>query len=214
MKYKNILFDLDGTLLDTISDLTAAVNYAVSAYGYPVYTEEQIKGMVGNGIRNLMIRAIPGGLQNHQFEEIYACFKQYYTAHCKEQTKPYAGIMELLCRLKEAGCQLAIVSNKNAQAVCRLAAAFFGDYITVAIGQGENTRKKPAPDTVFAAMSKLDAKAAETLYVGDSEVDFQTACNAGLDCVLVSWGFRDKTVLEKLGAMQLIDTPDVLLDCI
>lgn len=207
MKYRNILFDLDGTLLDTLDDLTAGVNRTMRAFGYPEYHRQAVQEMVGNGIRRLLQQAVPGGEDNARFEDAYTFFREAYTAHCMEQTKPYAGILPMLSALKQAGCRLAVVSNKNEQAVETLTKAFFDGFITVAVGQGEQTRKKPAPDTVFAAMRSLGADCGSTLYVGDSEVDYRTAENAGLDCALVSWGFRARDALLALHPAVLADAP-------
>lgn len=211
MKYQNVIFDLDGTLLDTIDDLTAGVNRTMREFGYPEYTQQEVQRMVGNGIRRLLMLAVPGGERNEQFEAAYSFFTTYYTAHCREKTKPYAGILSLLTELKAAGIKLAIVSNKNAQAVSQLASVFFEGLITVAIGQSAQTHRKPAPDTVVAAMQQLGAAGKNTLYVGDSEVDKMTADNAGLDCALVTWGFRARDALEALKPAVLVDEPAQLI---
>lgn len=210
MQIQNIIFDLDGTLLDTIADLTAGVNRTMKEFGFPVHTRQAVQKMVGNGIRRLLAEAVPEGEAHVRFEEIYSFFRRYYTAHCRDETRPYKGIPELLLDLKQSGCGLAIVSNKNEQAVMQLAGDFFDGVIPVAIGQGEQTRKKPAPDTVFAAMRRLGAVPENTLYVGDSEVDKMTADYAGLKCILVSWGFRAREALEALKPFGLIDEPSQL----
>lgn len=210
MEYTNIIFDLDGTLLNTLEDLTDGVNHVIKMYGYEPYSQPDIKSFVGNGIMKLMERAVPGGKDNDKFDEMYNEFKAYYTKHCIIKTRPYDGIIKLLESLDRAGYGLAIVSNKNDAAVKELAKHFFGDYINTAIGQSEITRKKPAPDTVYEAMKALPK--GEALYVGDSEVDKMTADNAGTDCVLVSWGFRDKNMLEGLSADAVIDSPMQLME--
>ncbi len=209
MKYRNIIFDLDGTLLNTIEDLTDGVNHVMEMYGYNTYSISQIKSFVGNGIMKLMETAVPNGKENEKFDEMYNEFKSYYTNHCRIKTRPYDDILNLLGLLKEQDYELAIVSNKNDGAVKELAEYFFDDYINIAIGQSETTRKKPAPDTVYEAMKELPKGAC--LYVGDSEVDKMTADNAGTDCVLVSWGFRDKAMLESLKPLSVIDSPKELI---
>jgi phosphoglycolate phosphatase len=209
MKYRNIIFDLDGTLLNTIEDLTDGVNHVMEMYGYNTYSISQIKSFVGNGIIKLMETAVPNGKENEKFDEMYNEFKSYYTNHCRIKTRPYDDILNLLGLLKEQDYGLAIVSNKNDGAVKELAEYFFDDYINIAIGQSETTRKKPAPDTVYEAMKELPKGAC--LYVGDSEVDKMTADNAGTDCVLVSWGFRDKAMLESLKPLSVIDSPKELI---
>ena len=209
MKYRNIIFDLDGTLLNTIEDFTDGVNHVMEMYGYNTYSISQIKSFVGNGIMKLMETAVPNGKENEKFDEMYNEFKSYYTNHCRIKTRPYDDILNLLGLLKEQDYGLAIVSNKNDGAVKELAEYFFDDYINIAIGQSETTRKKPAPDTVYEAMKELPKGAC--LYVGDSEVDKMTADNAGTDCVLVSWGFRDKAMLESLKPLSVIDSPKELI---
>lgn len=211
---ETVIFDLDGTLLDTIEDLTDSVNFVCSKFGYPEYTTEVIKTFVGNGIRKLLERAIPGGKENADYERIYESFCSYYGKNCRNKTKPYDGITELLSVLKQRGCKLAIVSNKNHDAVAALNEEFFGEYISVAVGQSDTTRKKPAPDTVFAAMKALDAVRESTVYIGDSEVDKQTADNAGIPCILVSWGFRKREELKKLHTFGFADTPIQILEAV
>lgn len=211
-KYRCILFDLDGTLLNTIEDLTDSVNYVMRRYHFPVKTVAQVTDYVGNGIRKLMERCVPEGAACPLFEEVFQAFREYYTEHCQIKTRPYDGIITLLNHLKDEGYKMAIVSNKNQQAVEELCAFFFRDYISVAIGQSDAVLPKPAPDTVFEAMKRLGCSVQETLYVGDSDVDSATAGNAGLDCVLVSWGFRRRELLESLQPLRVIDAPGQLLE--
>lgn len=208
MKYATVIFDLDGTLLNTIEDLTDSVNFVCGELGYPTYDIKTIKTFVGNGIRKLLERAIPKGRENKDYEYAYELFCEHYGKNCHNKTRPYDGIMRLLSALKQKGCNLAIVSNKNHDAVQQLNREFFREYISVAVGQSDITQKKPAPDTVFAAMSQCHAVRENTLYIGDSEVDKQTADNAGIDCVLVSWGFRPKENLMQLHPVMLADTPE------
>jgi len=209
-KYTTIVFDLDGTLLDTLEDLTNSVNYALSQMGYPVRALDEVRFMVGNGVRTLMERAVPAGICAEAFEKCFALFKEYYDAHCNDNTRPYAGIPELLHALKERGYRLAIVSNKIDHAVKALQALYFQD-VAVALGEKEGLRRKPDPDMVHAALKELQVPAAEAVYIGDSDVDIQTAANSGLDCISVSWGFRDTAFLQAHGATTIIGHPEELL---
>ncbi len=212
MKYTAVVFDLDGTLLDTLEDLMNAVNDALRKYGYPVRTLDEIRNFVGNGVRKLMERALPDGAQNPQFEQILAAFRAYYTEHCEDQTHVYDGILWLMQQLKNAGCRMAIVSNKLDSAVKELNQSYFSSYVCTAIGEKEGTRRKPAPDMVEHALDELHCKKEEAVYIGDSEVDIQTAANAGLACISVSWGFRDAEFLLENGASVIADTPQQVWD--
>ena len=209
--YEMIVFDLDGTLLDTLGDLTNAVNASLKAYGYPLREKAEIRSFVGNGVVKLLERA--AGETGEKIEKLVKYFQTYYREHCKEETKPYEGILPLLATLKERGIGMAIVSNKPDLAVKLLAKEYFSEYIQTAIGENEPTlRKKPAPDSLFAAMDSVGVTAGKTLYVGDSEVDIQTANNAGVKCVSVCWGFKDESFLKENGATDLIFEPLQLLE--
>lgn len=222
-KYSIYVFDLDGTLLDTLGDLAASVNYALRTHGMPEHSIEDVRCFVGNGVRKLMERAVPEGADNPQFEAAFATFRAYYMEHVQDTTRPYEGIPETLAALKAQGCRLAVVSNKMRKATEELCRHFFPDTIEVAIGEDEaaGIRKKPAPDTVFAALEALDSLGnprlslgsprASAVYVGDSDVDIQTAHNAGIPCISVLWGFRDKDFLLQHGAKTLISAPSELL---
>jgi phosphoglycolate phosphatase len=207
--YKTYIFDLDGTLLDTLSDLAAAVNYALRTRGMPEHSIDDVRRFVGNGVRKLMERAIPDGAANPQFDETFATFRQYYMAHSLDTTRPYEGIPEALAALKARGCRLAVVSNKMMAATQELCQHFFPDTIEVAIGENEaeGIRKKPAPDTVFAALKALGVGKEGAVYVGDSDVDIETARNSGLPCISVLWGFRDRDFLIQHGAKTFISDP-------
>jgi len=211
--FKVYIFDLDGTLLDTLGDLAASTNYALRTHGMPEHSIDDVRRFVGNGVRKLMERAIPGGAANPDFEATFATFRQYYMEHSLDTTKPYEGIPETLAELKRRGCRLAVVSNKMMAATQELCRYFFSDTIEVAIGENESQgiRKKPAPDTVFAALRKLGVGNGEAVYVGDSDVDIQTAANAGLPCISVLWGFRDRDFLIQHGAKSFISAPSELL---
>ena len=224
-KYNIYIFDLDGTLLDTLGDLAASTNYALRTHGMPEHSVDDVRRFVGNGVRKLMERAIPDGEANPDFEATFATFRQHYMKHSLDTTKPYEGIPETLEALKAQGCRLAVVSNKMTAATQELCRYFFPDTIEVAIGENEaaGIRKKPAPDTVFAALNALH-KGTGTLcngtlcnsyvkavYVGDSDVDLETARNSGLPCISVLWGFRDRDFLINHGAKTLISAPHELL---
>lgn len=208
-KYKTYIFDLDGTLLNTLEDLAASTNYALRSHGLPEHSIDDVRRFVGNGVRMLMRRAVPGGEQNPQFEATFATFRQHYLQHSLDATRPYDGIMEMLGELKHRGCRLAVVSNKFCAATEELCRHFFADLIEVAIGENEaaGIRKKPAPDTVFEALRQLGVGKDGAVYVGDSEVDLLTARNAGLPCISVLWGFRDRGFLTENGATTFVATP-------
>lgn len=207
-----VIFDLDGTLLDTLEDLTDAVNMALRKYHLPQRKIEEVKEFVGNGLRSLMIKAVEGGEAYPMFEELFAFFREYYKEHCNHKTHPYEGIMELIKELKERGIRMAIVSNKIDAGVKELNEKFFSEYITLAIGEREGIRRKPAPDSLNEALRILGVEKEHALYVGDSEVDIQTANNANLRCVSVEWGFRDKNFLIGHGARNVITRPLELLE--
>ena len=217
MKYQTYIFDLDGTLLDTLGDLAASVNFALRAHGMPEHSHDDVRRFVGNGVRKLMERAIPDGAGNPCFNETFATFRQHYMAHSLDTTRPYEGISEALETLKARGCHLAVVSNKMMAATQELCHHFFPDTIEVAIGEDEaaGIRRKPAPDTVFAALRQLNdislTSKSSAVYVGDSDVDILTAHNAGIPCISVLWGFRDRDFLLSHGAQTFIAHPAELL---
>ena len=205
--YDNYIFDLDGTLLDTLNDLAASTNHALRQHGMPEHTTDEVRRMVGNGVAKLIERAVPQGLDNPDYEQVLADFKAHYSVHSMDTTRPYPGIEELLHTLKQQGKRLAVVSNKFCTATEALCRHFFGDTIEVAIGESERIRKKPAADAVIEAMRRLDAHKENTVYVGDSEVDVATAHNSGLPCISVTWGFRDRALLTDHGATTFADSP-------
>ena len=197
--YKAVVFDLDGTLLYTLDDLAAAVNHALACYDYPTRTREEVRNFIGNGVRLLMQRAV--GKEDERFEEILNEFKTYYAVHCADETKPYEGVETLLKSLLAKGVKTAVLSNKSDSAVKTLADRYFPGLFIEALGENEacGIRKKPAPDALLAVMERLGVTAAETVYVGDSEVDIQTADNAGVACISVLWGFKDEVFLRENG---------------
>lgn len=209
--FKTYIFDLDGTLLSTLNDLAASTNYALRWAGMPERTIEEVRMFVGNGVKLLMERAIPEGVDNPKFEETYAKFREHYMEHNLDTTRPYDGVPELLHELKRRGKHLAIVSNKFYAATQDLAKHFFPDTIEVAIGERENIRKKPAPDTVLEALRQLNVSKEDAVYIGDSDVDIMTAKNCGLPCISVLWGFRDKDFLIEHGGSLFVEKPIEIL---
>ncbi len=209
--YKTIIFDLDGTLLDTLDDLTDAVNAALGKFGLKRRTKDEVRSFIGNGIAKLIERAL--GEYNDRFEGVFAEFKRYYGEHCADKTKAYEGILPLLATLKVRGVKTAVLSNKADFAVKKLAEKYFDGLLLAAVGENEamGIRKKPAPDSLFAVMKELKADPQTTVYVGDSEVDIKTAGNAGVNCLCVTWGFRDRAFLEENGGVYFVDTPAEIL---
>ena len=210
LAYEIYIFDLDGTLLDTLQDLATSVNYALRQHHMPEHSIDDVRRFVGNGVRRLMERAIPEGAANPAFEAAFATFRKYYMEHSLDTTRPYDGIPELIHELKKRGCRMAVVSNKMMAATQELVHHFFPE-IEVAIGEDEaaGIRKKPAPDTVFVALKQLGEGSA--VYVGDSDVDLATARNSGLPCISVLWGFRDRDFLLAHGATTFVEQPlDIL----
>ena len=211
--YKTYIFDLDGTLLNTLGDLAASTNYALRQYGMPEHTIDDVRRFVGNGVGKLIERAIPEGLANPQYEDVLATFRKHYMLHSLDTTAPYPGIESLLHSLRSHGCNVAVVSNKFYNATVELCRRFFADTVEVAIGERENIRRKPAPDTVFEAMRQLGVSGEDTVYVGDSDVDVATARNSGIPCISVLWGFRDRDFLIEHGATTFVNTPEDILKC-
>lgn len=217
--YKTFIFDLDGTLLDTLQDLADSVNYALRQHGMPEHSIDDIRRFVGNGVRLLMERAVPDGAENPLFEVTFATFRQHYMQHSLDTTRPYDGIPELIHELKARSCRMAVVSNKMMAATQELVRHFFPD-IEVAIGENEaaGIRKKPAPDTVYEALRQLNHPlnlegdgGSLAVYVGDSDVDLATARNSGIPCISVLWGFRDRDFLLAHGATTFVEHPlDIL----
>ena len=214
MNIKAVIWDLDGTLLNTLDDLAASVNAALAMNDMPLRSTEEVRAFVGNGIRNLMMRAVPDGEANPAFDKALEDFTRHYGAHSRDRTRPYDGILEMLDRLSTVGVKHAIVSNKIDFAVKELSRAYFGERMCAAIGDDPSRARKPAPDSVLAAMREMGVTAQETVYVGDSDVDVLTARNAGVPCVAVLWGFRDEACLRAAGAERLARTPDELREII
>ncbi len=211
MEYNTYIFDLDGTLLNTLQDLTVSCNYALRKHNMPERSIEEVRQFVGNGVKKLMERAIPQGLAHPQFADTYEDFRQHYLVHSLDNTRPYDGILELLQNLKAHKKHMAIVSNKFYDATQELCRHFFGQYISVAIGEREDIRKKPAPDTVTEALHQLGVGRTGAVYIGDSDVDLATARNSHLPCISVLWGFRDRDFLTANGACTFVNTPQELM---
>lgn len=209
-KYTTAIFDLDGTLLNTLDDLTDSVNHVMQQFGFPLHSAQEIRRFLGNGIRVLMEKAVPDGTDESVFEQAFETFHAYYTEHCAIKTAPYPGITDVLRRLKSAGFHTAVVSNKNDEAVKILMEQHFPGLVDSCMGVKEGIRKKPAPDCVYEVMRELGATGEDAVYIGDSEVDKETADNAGLDCISVTWGFRDRDLLESLHPYKLVDNAEEL----
>lgn len=210
MAYDVVIFDMDGTLLDTLDDLMDSCNYALSTIGAPPRTREEIRRFVGNGIRNLMLQAVPDGEDNPKFEQAYETMQTWYKAHNQIKTAPYPGVQQLIRTLSQQGVPMAVVSNKPDSSVQMLVQQWFPE-ITFGLGEKEGLRRKPERDMVDYAIAQLGQTGKRAVYVGDSEVDLATAANAGLDCISVTWGFRDRALLVERGAKQFADTAEELL---
>lgn len=210
-KITTIIFDMDGTVLNTLDDLTDSVNYVFSKFGLPARSRDEYRQFFGNGIGYAMKCAAPEGTPDSLIEEMIPVFKEYYDIHCLDKTGPYDGIIDLMKELRDSGCKMAIVSNKIDSAVKELNERFFSEYVSVAIGERPGVNRKPAPDTVFAALAELGSSTDEAVYIGDSEVDLMTAKNSNLPCIAVLWGFRDRDFLIKNGASAFAKTPEDII---
>lgn len=207
-KYKAVVFDMDGTVLDTLDDLTDTLNYALGKNDLPLHTKEEVRMMLGNGMRALLEKAVPDGKDNPKMDSVFQSFKEYYHIHCNDKTHVYDGILDVMKKLKEDGIKIAIVSNKVDSAVKELDKLYFAGLTDVAIGEKAGIARKPAPDTVYEALRLMNVEKEDAIYVGDSEVDYQTAVNAGIPCISVLWGFRTREFLEDAGAKFFSNTPD------
>ena len=210
-KYSTYIFDLDGTLLDTLTDLTNSANFAVQSVGCPTHTKQEVCSFVGNGIKKLIKRALPADATDEMFETAFSNFKSHYKEHCLDNTCPYDGIMDMLKALKASGKKVGVVSNKADFATRELCNDIFGDLVDFCAGERQGVERKPAPDTVLKAMDFLGAKPEDCVYIGDSDVDVKTAANAGIDCISVLWGFRSEKFLTENGAKTFAQTPNEIL---
>lgn len=214
MSYETAVFDLDGTLLDTLEDLYLATNTALERHSLPPRTRDEVRMFVGNGVEMLILRAVPDDTDEDTVLWVLADFKRIYSSICEEHTRPYDGIIEMLTALRERGIRVAVVSNKFDAATKKLCKKYFGELVEVAIGERAGVRKKPAPDTVHEALKELGVTLEGAVYIGDSDVDIQTARNCGMPCISVTWGLRDKDFLIENGAKALVDSPEKLLGVI
>ena len=209
-KYDLAIFDLDGTILYTLEDLKNSLNHALTSRGYPARTLEEVRRFVGNGVRKLVERGAPAGTDPAELERLYAAFHEYYKQHDLDNTRPYEGISALLEKLRAAGLRLAVVSNKVDYGVKDLCGRFFPGAFDAAIGERPGVAKKPAPDMVNEALARTGVPRERAVYIGDSEVDIQTARNAGMDEIIVAWGFRKAEELAPHGPKRVAEDPQAL----
>ncbi|MGN1137587.1 MAG: HAD family hydrolase [Oscillospiraceae bacterium] len=212
--YKLAVFDMDGTILDTLEDLKDSVNYALSECGYPQRTYDEVRRFVGNGIRKLIERAVPEGVSVSDIDRVHEVFTGHYKVHCADKTKAYDGIKPLLEELRTNGIKTAVVSNKADYGVQELCKEYFDGLFDYAVGEREGIRRKPAPDSVNEALRVLGIPKSEAVYIGDSDVDFETAVNAELPCISVLWGFRDEEFLRSKGASLFVHKPSEILNIV
>lgn len=210
MRYKAVLFDMDGTVLDTLDDLADSVNRSLREFGLPEVSRFQVGQSLGNGAKYLIRHCLPEGSDEALCERVLSFYKPWYDAHCRIKTKPYDGILQLMETLRADGVSQAIISNKPDSAVQELAEAFFPGLMDVVIGESPAVKRKPSPDTVLAAARQMGLMASDCVYIGDTEVDLETARNAGMDCIPVSWGFRTEEQLCAAGAEEIIRSPEEL----
>lgn len=207
MPYQTAIFDLDGTLLDTLEDLYLATNRALARHALPLRGRDEVRDFVGNGVEQLIRRAVPAGTDEVTTLAVLGDFKTTYAAICEDHTRPYEGIKEMLEALRDRGVRVAVVSNKFDAATKRLCEKYFGELVEVAIGERAGVEKKPAPDTVYEALRELGVTAEGAVYIGDSDVDIETARNCGMPCISVTWGLRNEGFLIARGATVLVHNP-------
>lgn len=214
MKYKAIIFDLDGTLTDTLEDLFISVNHALKSCGLPERSLDEVRKFVGNGVRKLIERSVPQDLDSKTLEACFEAFRTHYMIHCQDHTCLYPGVAYMLTALHAKDYKMAVVSNKLQSGVDELAESFFNGVIDVAIGEQPGIPRKPAPDMVLAALKQLEVEPSEAVYIGDSDVDLQTAANSGLPCISVLWGFRSRDFLVAHGASVFVEQPEDVLSLV
>ncbi len=212
MKYKAVIFDMDGTLIDTLDDLADSTNFALRSMGFPKRTKAEIKSFVGNGVERLISLSVPRCASKEDKQKCIEIFKANYAENSKNKTKPYDGIIELLQQLKRKNIKTGVVSNKYHPALIKLCEYYFGELIDYAVGEREGVPKKPSPECVYECMEKLGCQKHQTLFIGDSDIDVLTAKNAGLCCVGVLWGFRDENLLRTEGAEHIVKSPSEIID--
>lgn len=211
MKHEAVIFDLDGTLVDTLDDLTDSVNFALLSFGFPERNREEVRSFVGNGVRRLIYLSVPAGTDEETSEKCLDVFREHYKNNSRNKTKPYDGITETLDKLNEAGIKTAVVTNKMQSAAKDIVEFYFGSRITLTVGQVDGVAQKPNPDGVLLVLKELGVEKEKAVYVGDSEVDCLTAQNAGVACIGVTWGFRSAKTLKESGAKIIVDEPlDIL----
>ncbi len=214
MKYKAVIFDMDGTILNTLEDLKNATNYSLRQFGMPERSLEEVRMFVGNGIRKLVERAVPAGTSEEKIAQVFDVFLEYYEIHSADNTSPYPGILELVEKLKKSGIKTAVSTNKADVPAQELGREYFNGIFDLIVGQQDGLKVKPAPDSVNKILSILDIQKKDAIYIGDSDVDVQTAKNSGLDFIGVSWGFRGREFLEKNGAKNIVDNANEILDLV
>lgn len=211
MKYKAVIFDMDGTILNTLEDLKNATNYSLRQFGMPEHSLEEVRMFVGNGIRKLVERAVPAGTSEEKIAQVFDVFLEYYEIHSADNTSPYPGILELVEKLKKSGIKTAVSTNKADVPAQELGREYFNGIFDLIVGQQDGLKVKPAPDSVNKILSILDIQKKDAIYIGDSDVDVQTAKNSGLDFIGVSWGFRGREFLEKNGAKNIVYNANEIL---
>ncbi|MGN1086056.1 MAG: HAD family hydrolase [Porcipelethomonas sp.] len=214
MRYKLAIFDMDGTILNTIDDLAASLNYVLEKSGFPARTMDEVISFIGDGLRKLIERGVPEGTDSETVDKVLADFKEYYAVHCADKTAPYDGIIELLENLRRNGCLTAVVSNKADDAVQELCRKYFDGLFDYAVGERSGILRKPAPDSVNEVLEKLNVSRGNAVYIGDSDVDIKTAENAGMDSIIVEWGFRERDFLLKKGAKTIVSAAKEIEDII
>lgn len=214
MRYKLAIFDMDGTILNTIDDLAASLNYVLEKSGFPSRTMDEVISFIGDGLRKLIERGVPEGTDSETVDKVLADFKEYYAVHCADKTAPYDGIIELLENLRRNGCLTAVVSNKADDAVQELCRKYFDGLFDYAVGERSGILRKPAPDSVNEVLEKLNVSRGNAVYIGDSDVDIKTAENAGMDSIIVEWGFRERDFLLKKGAKTIVSAAKEIEDIV
>lgn len=214
MRYKLAIFDMDGTILNTIDDLAASLNYVLEKSGFPARTMDEVISFIGDGLRKLIERGVPEGTDSETVDKVLADFKEYYAVHCADKTAPYDGIIGLLENLRRNGCLTAVVSNKADDAVQELCRKYFDGLFDYAVGERSGILRKPAPDSVNEVLEKLNVSRENAVYIGDSDVDIKTAENAGMDSIIVEWGFRERDFLLKKGAKTIVSAAEEIEDIV
>ena len=214
MSYTLAIFDMDGTILDTLDDLAQAINAALKQNALPERTRDEVRQFVGNGLYNLVRRAVPSGTSESVQKNVFDSFNEFYARHSADNTKPYEGILDVLKNLKESGTKVAVCSNKPDYAVQKLCETYFPGIFDAAVGAKDKEHIKPCPDSVNRILSDLGVPKEECVYIGDSDVDIKTAENAGMDCISVSWGFRSEDFLKQNGATHIVGSADELFSLV